>query len=290
MSGVSPLAAERPQPDARRSQNLNMPQMALGGLSEAWLFRELGDLHWAMICGGLSASSSELADANGDRLYATFTRIRVESSAPLLAFGENDQLETEAYITRYGGTVFFGEATATSGDRQIRAQLMSTFTKRSEPGSNLSLLKGQPTIPADCQIPSLPQLPSFGQDYRTVRAVKDRSTLFERPYDILPHHDINGVGLLYFAAYPTINDLSELSYFDDPYDWCLNYSTINRDVYYFGNCNLGDRIIYRLHSMDREGDVVKLTSSLHRESDNVPIAYLSTSKAKLPEGTPRRAP
>ena len=33
----------------RRSYDLNMPQMALGGLSESWLFKELGDIHWRLI-------------------------------------------------------------------------------------------------------------------------------------------------------------------------------------------------------------------------------------------------
>lgn len=273
---------ETRQPDIRRHYEINMPQMALGGLSEAWLFRELGDLHWSMICAGLGASSSQMADANGDRLYATFTRIRMESSQPLLSYGENDPLAAEARISRYGGSVFLGEARMVSGQRNIRAQLMSSFTKRSDPGSNMSLLKGQPTIPPGCQIPLVSQLPDFGQEYRVVRAVKDRPVVFEREYEILPHHDINGVGLLYFAAYPIINDLSELAYVSDPHDWCLNYGTVDRDVYYFGNCNLGDKLIYRLHSVDRRGDRVTLTSSLARMSDNVPIGFLATTKESVP--------
>ena len=32
-----------------RRQTINMPQMALTGLGESWLFKELGDIHWAMI-------------------------------------------------------------------------------------------------------------------------------------------------------------------------------------------------------------------------------------------------
>jgi probable biosynthetic protein (TIGR04098 family) len=274
----------------KRSYNINMPQMALGGLSEAWLFRELGDLHWAMICQGLGARSSELADANGDRLYATFTRIRIESSIPLLAYRENDHLEAEARISRFGGAVFLGEASVAGERGTIRAQLMSSFTKRSNPGSNLSLLKGQPAVPDDCAVPLLGELPQFAQDYRAVRAVKDRPILFERDYELLPYHDINGVGLLYFAAYPTINDLSELSYVDDRDDWCLNFSTRRRDVYYFGNCNLGDRLIYRVHEAVRGEDEATFTSSLVRASDRVPIAHLVTTKTRLAEAEDSRAP
>jgi probable biosynthetic protein (TIGR04098 family) len=284
IGAAQPSAADAGRAPMRRSYGINMPQMALGGLSEAWLFRELGDLHWAMICEGLRAKSSEMADANGDRLYATFTRIRIESSVPLLGYRENDPLTAEAQISRFGGSVFLGEAAMVSGERSIRAQLMSSFTKRSDPDSNLSLLKGQPAIPAGCDVPLLPQLPSFAQEYRVVRAVKDRPVIHERRYDIQPHHDINGVGLLYFAAYPTINDLSELSHMANATDWCLNYSTVERDVYYFGNCNIDDKIIYRLHDMEHQGDGVRLTSSLFREKDNALIAHVSVVKRRLADG------
>jgi acyl carrier protein len=32
---------------------IGMPQMAMGGLSEGWLFRTLGDLHWRLVGAGL---------------------------------------------------------------------------------------------------------------------------------------------------------------------------------------------------------------------------------------------
>ena len=36
---------------------------------------------------------------------------------------------------------------------------------------------------------------------------KSEENLYECHYEILPPHDINGVGLLYFAAYPSVFDL-----------------------------------------------------------------------------------
>src|SRR5260221_12720939 len=38
-------------PSSRRVYRLNMPQMAMGGLSELWLFKEVGGVHWDMIAG-----------------------------------------------------------------------------------------------------------------------------------------------------------------------------------------------------------------------------------------------
>jgi len=37
----------------RRDYHVNLPQMAAGGISESWLFKEIGDLHWSQISKGL---------------------------------------------------------------------------------------------------------------------------------------------------------------------------------------------------------------------------------------------
>jgi probable biosynthetic protein (TIGR04098 family) len=258
-----------------------MPQMALGGLSEAWLFRELGDIHWTMISNGLAAPSSKLADANGHRLYATFTRIRMTSTVPLQSYHENEDLLAEGKLTRFGAGIFFGDITMSNGSRKIRAELMSSFTKRSNSDSNLSLLKGQPAIPGDCSISNLAQMPQLAQEYRQTKAANPGKVIFETRYDILPYHDINGVGLLYFAAYPTINDLCEIRYIEDSSDWCLNMGTVLRDVYYFGNCEIDDKITFRVHSFEYLNGSVRSTSSLSRASDGVMIAYLVTEKARV---------
>jgi probable biosynthetic protein (TIGR04098 family) len=264
--------------DLERHYELNMPQMSLGGLSEGWLFRELGDMHWTLISKGLRAPSSQLSDANGERLYATFTRLCLSSTDPLNAFGENHQVEARAGIKRFGGGVFFGEIAFGDASKRIAARLMSSFTKRSSSSSNLSLLKGQPLIPEDCAIPSLDELPAFAQEYRQFRSNAPRDVLFEHTYRILPYHDINGVGLLYFAAYPTINDLCEMQYFAAEPEWCLHSSTVFRDVHYYGNCNLTDEILYRLHERTDGPGQVTLSSSLSRASDGMTIARMVTTK------------
>ena len=41
---------------------VNMPQMAANGLSENWLFKHCGDLHWDALCASLDIRSSELED------------------------------------------------------------------------------------------------------------------------------------------------------------------------------------------------------------------------------------
>lgn len=151
-----------------RSYRVNMPHMALGGLSESWLFKEMGDAHWALITKGLDRPSSQLTDANGARLYATFTRIQFRSNVPLVQFQEDDHLVLTGGVSRFGASFFFSDLVLAAGGRRITARLMSTFAKRQNECSNVGLLNG-----------------------------------------IQPIHDVNGVNLLYFAAYPAISDLGE---------------------------------------------------------------------------------
>ena len=122
-SGSAEVAAER------RHYNLNMPQMALGGLSESWLFKEFGDIHWSMITKGLGSASHQLQDANGDRLYATFTRFQFDSTSALVAYAENERVDVDARISRYGAGMFFSEVAATGDHKSVRARLMSSFFK-----------------------------------------------------------------------------------------------------------------------------------------------------------------
>src|SRR5262249_33911697 len=91
----------------RRVYDLNMPQMALGRLAESLLLKEIGDVHWSVITRGLGIKSSLLSDAEGNRLYATFTRVCLSSTAPLAAYGENETITIDAKSSRYGAGMFF---------------------------------------------------------------------------------------------------------------------------------------------------------------------------------------
>ena len=84
---------------SRRQTSVNMPQMALGGLSESWLLKEFGDIHWSMTCDALNSQSHELTDELGNRLYATFVRVRYESTHHLKTFRENEPLDFRASLT-----------------------------------------------------------------------------------------------------------------------------------------------------------------------------------------------
>lgn len=263
----------------RRIQYINMPQMALSGLSEAWTFKEIGDLHWSVLTRGLNTTSAAVKDSEGDRLYATFTRISLTSDIPLTSFRENDRLTLDLNMERFGAGMFFSHATIAGPNGAARAEVMTTFSKFGEAGANTSLLKGQPEIPPGCQIQLLAEMPQFSQEYRARRAAAVAAPIFETVYEIVPPHDINGVGLLYFAAYPIIADICAMRY--GPPSMLANYSTTGRDVFYFANTTPDDKLIFRVHSWSEADGVLKFESSLSRGSDGKMMAYVVTTKAKV---------
>src|SRR5205823_3890130 len=77
-------------------------------LSENWLFKELGDIHWELLSKGLKTSSSNTKDETGNRLYATFTRIRIISIS-LNDIKENDTLEFKAELKRFGLSTYISD-------------------------------------------------------------------------------------------------------------------------------------------------------------------------------------
>jgi probable biosynthetic protein (TIGR04098 family) len=274
-------------PGERRTYLLNMPQMAVGGLSESWLFKELGDIHWTVLAKALGQPTRLLSDSAGDRIYATFTRIQLRSSCALGLYEENERIDIDSGMSRYGAGLYFSEATVNGATGSIQARLMSSFSKFGATGSNTSLFKGLPELPPDCIIPALPEVPEFGRDYQARRAETLAPSIFECEYEIMPGHDINGVGLLYFAAYPMIDDICAARYAGRMY--ATGFSTRYRDIFYFGNSDADDKLIYRLHRRAGDDNAIEIESSISRKSDGSLMARIFTQKGRsVGEVNPRQ--
>jgi len=281
-------------PQFEQEYVVNMPQMAVESLSESWLFKELGDKHWEMLCEGLNSNSFDLADALGNRLYATFVRIRLNFSSSLFDFNENQKAIMKGAISRFGESIYFSNMRFGSNDCYVDAELMTTFSIRNA-SDNKKLTKSQPA-PGENKIEALEGYPDFGNEYRLVKkkVLKKmelvpydfdilEDVIFETEYELNPYYDLNGVGLLYFAAYPIINDICHARYFNEKNDdkWEIKYFTAYKDILYYANCNIDDQIIYRLHEQKQIDDhTIKITSSLFRKSDNMTMAKIFTVKKR----------
>jgi probable biosynthetic protein (TIGR04098 family) len=278
---ISPQLRSADAPPTAREQRaclLNMPQMAIGGLSESWLFKELGDIHWNILAKALGQPTRLISDSAGDRIYATFTRIQLRSSCALGDYKENERIDIDSGMSRHGAGLYFSEAMANGATGSIEARLMSSFSKFGVTGSNTSLFKGLPELPPDCGIPALADVPEFGRSYQGRRAETLAPPIFECEYEIMPSHDINGVGLLYFAAYPMIDDICAARHAGRTY--ATGLSTRSRDIFYFGNSDADDKLIYRLHRRAGGGDSVEIESSISRKSDGGLMARIFTQKVR----------
>lgn len=272
------VQAPAPASDAAslsRAFEITMPLMSRKGLSEGWLFKEMGDMHWTLICSALGVRSSEIANQDGDRLYATFTRILYDSTVALSKLKENDLLVLKANISRFGAGIFKSTIEIESGENKINAQLMSSFAQFGTKGDNNSLMKGQPTIPENFPIPAEATMPDFVQEYRDVRANEIPVALFSTDYQIVPVHDINGVGLLYFAAYPSIADICIDRYAASK---GVELFARTRDLYYFSNSGPDEKITYHLVQWDERGGSVTTRAFLVR-SDGKKMAEIRAEYA-----------
>lgn len=284
---VPPTATPAMKTDARyatpehidRHLSLNMPQMALSGLSEAWLFKELGDMHWELITGFLGQNSSAIVDEADDRLYATFTRFLLEVDPSLRGFSENAPLHIGSDLSRFGSSLYLSDHSFDSPGATGRGRTMSTFAKYGERGKNTSLMKGTPIIPDPDEVPSLSDFPVFSSEYRDRRKQVHDTVLFECEYDLLPPHDINGVGLMYFAAYPTVFDLClERA---EGKGFLTKHSTMLKDISYFANSEPTETLVFRLHERSEAKGVVRHLASLSRKSDGVRMSEAISEKRAL---------
>jgi acyl carrier protein len=305
-----------------RKYKINMPQMSNNALSENWILKEYGDIHWELISKGIGLSSSKLFDDKGEKLYATFIRIRYQIS-PLSSFSENDEISINSHISRYGDNTYLTTHNLHESNLQMLATTMTSFSIR-EDDDNTRISKSIPQGTRN-YIKDSNRIPEFLNDYRLVRkqltdehilcncnfSISDdpkilplniddyyvdslgflisKSTKDKLPkyliYNINPYYDINGVGLLYYASYPTISDFCESTIMNSDKKcssndtWHVRTTTIARDVFYYANCNSCDRIVYTINNFIQVSEhTIGIKSSLFRISDSKKMADIFTIK------------
>lgn len=287
-----PAGYTRRDTRCNRQYEIALPHMANSGLSENWLLKEMGDMHWSMLSKGLGKPTTELTDNAGNRVYAAFVRIRY-SVSPLGLFRENAPLSLSGAISRHGCCNYFSTIQGRSNSNIIRAELATSFSRRQE-NNNQKFSNHKPKL-FENNINELSQSPDFFTEFRQLKknALQTLETggytfsigdiaLHEYLHTINPYYEINGAGLLYFASYPLIADLA-LSAFHIPHangkDNTIQYDTVFRDVCYFANCNPSDKLRVELNSIKLiSGKELQISASIYRHSDNVLMARVFTVK------------
>jgi probable biosynthetic protein (TIGR04098 family) len=277
---------------------IGMPQMAANGLSENWLFRYCGDLHWQELCKSMGVLSRDLTNDAGERLYATFVAIAARYSKPLAHVCENDEFDAAASIGRFGQSFFHGVAVLSNPAVELRLEMVTAFVARSRADAN-ELRKSVPAAGLASNAAEMSEIPSLLQLSQAMRydrigqySILDEtldlqagSAGFFRDCEPSPYIDFNGANLLYFAAYPTLCDSLERLIINrsdlaiDSRDWALATSTIARDIYYLKNADIGVPLRAKLHGLHRRKGLIFLNTELLRLDDMMPIARVVTAKS-----------
>ncbi|MEA2700222.1 MAG: hypothetical protein QOI66_4493 [Myxococcales bacterium] len=315
---VAALPAPAALRDARHDQapgcprriRIGMPHMDAAGLSENWLLRHCGDLHWEGITRRLGVASHEIRTEARQRLYPTVIALRGRYQAPLVAVRENDVLSAAVEVSPCGGACAHGQITACVGDRRFTIELLTTFAQRQEDGGLRMALPAARLASRWTPIGPAPALVSLAKAARRGEPLDDvflapsltvsGPPLGETTLEPSPYADYNGAGLLYFASYPTIADTAERQLVRrlglapaGVGDWALGTSAVKRDVFFYGNLPLGETLTVELLAFDLEPPAgvleppagvpeppagVKTRVRLRRQQDGTAIADVVTRR------------
>jgi probable biosynthetic protein (TIGR04098 family) len=271
---------------------ISMPQMTNGKMSEYWLLKELGDIHWKLIELGIGSSISKLTDECGNRIYATFVRVRYRMDH------FNDILEDDEFVFsgdmfRIGNVTHYSKIMSNNGVLKDVSEMMTTFSIRQN-SDNTTISKFDNKMVGN-RIREFGLIPDFFNESRLVSKGFLRNIMvngfefldseeveFRCEHKINAFTEINGVGLLYFAAYPIISDKCLTEYYCEQHNSKTKFEmriTLCRDVHYYANCNSDDVIIFELNSVKEVGEGLLFVTTLRRRSDYKKMAKLFTMKS-----------
>lgn len=288
---------------------VGMPHLDIAGLSEAWLFRHAGHLHWTAIHQSLGIAAHELRNDRDERLYASFVAVRARYGAPLADVREDDRLVAQAMLRPCGRASAESELEIRRGSSPPwHLSMASTFAAFAEAGgirrlraSPLAAALGAAWAPVAATSPLL----SWAKDARRGLPVNDpawaaalhgarahaKSSASHRVRLLpSPYTDYNHAGLLYFASFVSLADTAEhlllspggslahLAPGKGP--WCGRVSPVERDVLYHGNLPCGEPVEAELVSLETRGDRVVTFLRLWRASDQSLLADLLATKVR----------
>ncbi len=255
---------------------LSMPQLSLIGLSEHWLLKQCGHHHWMALAEAIGLPFPEFKDKSETKIYPAFLCVSCRALA-LNELKENDviTLETELFVISKTRT-HSKTRVLLSGSVKGEVSLLSSFVCRQEEGNNQSVARAN--LAKNLNISATDESGHILSAFHMSRSYNQAS--FEAgfyEYTPCPYTDFNGADFLYFATFQTIADRSE----KDVLEHGL-WSTINRTISYFGNVNLGDRILVSsIESGVRDEKFARYRLVMQRQSDMKNIAIVEVEKQRV---------
>ncbi|QGZ65778.1 hypothetical protein FAZ98_26990 [Paraburkholderia acidisoli] len=261
-----------------------MPELAFAGLSEQWLLRTCGQLHWSALAAQARLASPDFYDEAGHKSYAAFTAIRVRE-ARFEDVSENQRFAIEADVRRIAGARHFGAFRVFTTESAIaQVELLSTFVRREHAGDNRSVCKAMFTGAPPAAMPAgaqalIDQSRRLRANDWTAHGRLERAThAVEHKVDYLPcpSLDFNGAHLLYFASFQSMVERAEWHWRSAPQS--APPTLVERDMAFYGNANVGDRLVLSFGARHAGHDGLSHWCSIARAGDGVRIADVVTHK------------
>ena len=118
---------------------IHLPQTDAAGLSENWLFKHCGEMHWDYLCAAMGVggvNSEEMRDDEGKRLYPTFVAIRGRYAQPLSTVGWTSASETPSSSIILVAPSFNSTITFRNDAARFDLEMLTTFVARNREGLN----------------------------------------------------------------------------------------------------------------------------------------------------------
>jgi len=282
---ASPVRAGDP---AAVAFEVGMPHMDPWGLSENWLLKEAGHLHWRRLAASLGTRPGALTDRSGRRLYAAFTHVHLRD-ARLDGVEEDELLTLGISACPLGRSSHYSHQVLrdAAGKARARLEMLSTLVVRERQGDNHSVARCRPA--ADPPAGGHPLLREEAQACadaaREVKANGWRERFMLGPSEELPSLDVmevlpceaidyNGAGLFYFASFQAWVDRAHET-------WGLTrraHFVRERQLVFHGNVNPGERILLRLVASYRTAGSAWTWTQLLRLPDRAVIADVATCR------------
>ena len=281
------------EPLAQRIR-LGMPQLCGQGLSEHWLLKTAGDLHWQALAATHGCRPSALQDAQGRRVYAAFTLVHLRS-ARLREVDEDQTLDLRIAHQPLGRSRHFSQQWAQGPQGEVaQLSLLTAAVVRERAGDNHTVARVPlPTGPmaADAALATAAQAADASvravraQGWRERFALPTQAPLAELPalpeladwaVTPCPYNDFNGAGLLYFASFQALADRAHGHWGLHATERAAQGVVRERQMVFHGNVNPGEALRFRLRALRHTGLGHWSWTQVQRQSDGRCVADLAT--------------
>lgn len=262
---------------------IGMPQLAMNGLSERWLFAECGDRHWRLIEQAAGVAIAQLRDARLRRVYPAFRSIRLRQAA-LDGVLENDLFEISSTLGRVSRTQFYSKHVVSINEGLCAVvDMLSVFVAREKSGVNRSAMRSQ--VSGFDDISELAEGKMFAErvrggldlrpedePHRLSRASHSYAAV---PICPCPSIHFNGAGFLYFASFHELSDQAEWNWFGPEVS---QYVTTERHIVFHGNVDVGNSLAVSLFNLERADRQLHHHTQITRKDDQKIIADVITRR------------